>query len=575
MHRNLLVTLGLLLSGWLFIESIQLLVAQEKSTPSASEPTDSNQPDPDQPDPKPSSPEEPAKQPQPMARGIVFHDKNQNGRKDSGEPGVSQVKVSNGTEIVLTDQQGRYALPVSGDMILFVIKPRDWMSPVNSVQLPQFYYIHKPNGSPDQKFRFAGSEATGPLPESIDFPLLPTTDPQQFDVLLVADPQIANQQQLHWYSQDVAKDWIDTKAKFGIVLGDHVENDLTLFAPFNQVQALSGIPWYHVLGNHDLNLMAPDDASSDETFERVYGPANYLFQVGQVHFIVLDNVFWKGYTGSYKGGVPASDNYEGRLSESQLGLVKNYLALIPKTDRIVLATSLPLHNPWSKKHGTPECSQLLKLLSEFPHLLAICGHAHLNHHHFLDAKHGYNNAQGNQVHHYMIGAASGSWYRGPVDQFGVPFMPMADGTPNGFAIASFSGTDYSLQYHPAGCSDDFQAMIHLPDELTSQQTETTQALVNVFQGGPNTQVRYRLRGASKWAVMKPAAQPDPVYLRLRKFDEAHPVAGRKPLPKATICTHLWSAPLPANIQPGTYLFEVEAKSNWHPTVQAHRILHIK
>ena len=82
------------------------------------------------------------------ATGVVFHDKNKNGIHDEGEPGIPKVAVSNQREVVVTNAEGKWKLPHGDDTIFFVIKPSGWKTPVNEVQLPQFYYIHKPNGSP-------------------------------------------------------------------------------------------------------------------------------------------------------------------------------------------------------------------------------------------------------------------------------------------------------------------------------------------------------------------------------------------------------------------------------------------
>ncbi len=105
-----------------------------------------------------------------LAQGVVFEDRDGNGVRDEGERAVAGVKVSNGVEVVVTDQEGRYALPVSDDTTIFVIKPRDWGMPLNRHHLPLFYYIHKPLGSPDERYLFKGVPPTGPLPRSIDFP---------------------------------------------------------------------------------------------------------------------------------------------------------------------------------------------------------------------------------------------------------------------------------------------------------------------------------------------------------------------------------------------------------------------
>ena len=84
-----------------------------------------------------------------IAKGAVYHDINGNNTMDNNEPGIPNVYVSNGVEIVKTDKNGKYSIPVSEDAIIFVIKPRDWMTPLNELNLPQFYYIHKPYGSPN------------------------------------------------------------------------------------------------------------------------------------------------------------------------------------------------------------------------------------------------------------------------------------------------------------------------------------------------------------------------------------------------------------------------------------------
>ena len=71
-------------------------------------------------------------------------------------------------------------------------------------------------------------------------------------------------------------------------------DDLDLFKESNANLALIGIPWYNVVGNHDINFDSKDDAGSDETFHRFFGPNYYSFDHGPVHFIVLDDVDWSG-----------------------------------------------------------------------------------------------------------------------------------------------------------------------------------------------------------------------------------------------------------------------------------------
>ncbi|MDB4712561.1 hypothetical protein OAF35_07810, partial [Verrucomicrobiales bacterium] len=64
------------------------------------------------------------------ARGTVFHDKNQNSQRDKDEPGIKNIAVSNGKEITRTNAEGKWELPHTDDTIFFVIKPRDWRTPL-------------------------------------------------------------------------------------------------------------------------------------------------------------------------------------------------------------------------------------------------------------------------------------------------------------------------------------------------------------------------------------------------------------------------------------------------------------
>ncbi|MCG8374642.1 MAG: metallophosphoesterase, partial [Balneolales bacterium] len=269
-----------------------------------------------------------------LAQGYVYHDLNENRTKDSNEPGIAGVFVSNGTELVQTDAEGKYSIPVDDDAIIFVIKPRDWMTPVNELNLPQFYYLHKPNGYPEN-FTFEGVAPTGPLPESIDFPLYIETGSNKFKMVVFGDPQPYSLEQVDFLAEDVITELVDAQGlEFGMTMGDIVGDDLDLFSPLNQAVSKIGIPWYNVLGNHDVNFQAPSDELSDETFERVFGPANYAFVYGDVHFIVVDNVIMNE---------PVGDRgYVGGLRPDQIEFVSNYLNVVPKEDLIVLTMHIPL-----------------------------------------------------------------------------------------------------------------------------------------------------------------------------------------------------------------------------------------
>ena len=224
----------------------------------------------------------------PDATGFVYEDLNGNGQRDSGEPGLPGVLVSNQIEVVASAEDGSWKLPARDDCTFFVIKPRGWMTPVDEDQLPQFYYTHKPAGSPESEY--PGVAPTGPLPESIDFALHRQVEPDMFKALFFGDPQSRDLKELGYMSHDSIQELIGTDAKFGVTLGDIMFDDLSLFETHNSIVALIGVPWWNVIGNHDINYDSPDDKHSDESFERVYGPNYFAFSYGPVHFVALDDV---------------------------------------------------------------------------------------------------------------------------------------------------------------------------------------------------------------------------------------------------------------------------------------------
>jgi len=470
--------------------------------------------------------------------GVVFHDRNRNERRDAGEGGLARVAVSNGEDVVLTDHRGRYALPAREDMIVFVIKPSGWMTPVGDNRLPRFHYIHKPQGSPELKY--GGVEPTGPLPSSVDFPLYRQNDPGHFRVVLFGDPQPYTRQEVYYLAHDVVEELVGVEAAFGVSLGDLVGDDLTLFDPLNDVIAHVGIPWYNVLGNHDVNLDAPGDELSDESFERVYGPTCYAFNYGRVHFIVIDDVV--------ADGVDAENEpvYHGGIGPGQLTFIRNDLALVPADRLIVLMMHIPLGS-------VEDRDALFELLADRRHTLSLSAHHHVQHHHFFDASEGW---QGHGTHHHLTNVTtSGSWWSGWMDEEGIPHTTMRDGAPNGYSIITFDGVDYSVRYKAARRPANYQMAIYAPDEITTDQAAATEVLVNVFAGSPKSIVEFRVGEHGDWTPMAHVKRIDPRFVETQEREIRSDWAGKK-LPRPVMSRHLWAATLPADPLPGIHAIHV-------------------
>ncbi len=462
------------------------------------------------------------------ARGTVFHDKNQNGQRDKGEPGIKNIGVSNGKEVTKTNDEGAWELPHDEDTIFFVIKPRDWSALLNKHNLPQFYYIHKPEGSP-KKLKYKGLEPTGPLPESINFALSPKKEPDTFKAIFFGDPQPSTIKQINYIAHDIIAELVGTDAKFGVTLGDIMDNNLDLFPPSNANLALIGIPWYNLVGNHDINFDSQDDAGSDETFHRFFGPNYYSFDHGPVHFIVLDDVEWSGKRGNYKGG----------LDEDQLTFVKHDLALVPQEKLIVLMMHIPLINVGNRQ-------KLYRLIEKRPYTMSISGHTHWHAHKLIDEKDGW---KGKEPHHHIINVCvSGTWWKGNKDEVAIPHATMRDGAPNGYSIITFDGTKHTLDFKAARQPASYQLSIHAPDQIDPKNEKQQFIYVNVFNGSAKSKVKMRIGEGTDWIPLKKTVENDPYYVELRERETLNSKDGKTQLNPPSPSNHLWKVQIPAGIE---------------------------
>lgn len=474
-----------------------------------------------------------------FARGVVFLDENNNQTFDSGEKPLPGVKVSNGVKIVQTDAAGRYTLPVADDTTIFVLKPRGYRTPLSENNLPRFYYHHKPAGSP--KLRFPGVEPTGPLPESIDFPLYRQEEPEKFKAILFGDPQPRNQKELDYIAHDVVEELIGTDAALGVTLGDILFDDLSLFENNNRMIALMGIPWYNVIGNHDINFDARNRKHANETYEKYFGPSYYSFDYGSTHFIVLDDIDWVENPQTRKFG------YRGGFGEAQLEFVKNDLALIPQDQFVCLLMHIPIV-------GVHDREKMYDLIKDRPLTISISGHTHHHEHLFLTEKDGF---RGAQPHHHIINVTvSGSWWSGKSDERGIPHTTMADGAPNGYSIMTFDGDKYQLEFKAAGRSADYQMRITLPEAIKAAELEKTEFHVNVFNGSEKSRVEYRIDQGETWTPLVKTNGLDPAFVRMFEEDRALKEKKNPNLSAPKNCPHLWKASLSSELQPGTHLLTV-------------------
>ncbi|MFZ4861630.1 calcineurin-like phosphoesterase C-terminal domain-containing protein [Sphingobacterium sp. Mn56C] len=487
-----------------------------------------------------------AVQAQDVVRGRVYNDTNKNGVFDKMDSAVAHVSVSNGVQVVQTNSRGEYELPVTDDNIIFVVKPSGYALPVDADNHPQFYYLHKPKGSP--VMLYPTSKPTGKLPKSLDFALYKQEENPNFKAFIFGDPQTYTQEELDFFNKGIVQDIKSTSGvRFGISMGDLVGDDLSLHHPYKKLIGSLGLPWFNVMGNHDMNFDAPTDTLSDETFELNFGPNNYAFNYGNAHFIVLDNILYpnprtgKGYLGGFR--------------KDQLDFVANDLQFVPKDKLVILAFHIPLLHQNSDVFRNEDRQRLFDILADYPNVMAISAHTHFQQQIFYDAKDGWKQAK--PLHEYNVGTTSGDWYSGQVNADGVPVSTMRDGTPKGYALLRVDNNRYAFDYKVAGAPESYQIKLVGPAVVKASTVRRYKVYANFFMGKAGDKVSYRINSGN-WQEMEYVSLADPQYMyELLKYDNAAQLIPGKRPSDPELSTHLWQLNLP-KLKSGIHTIEVQA-----------------
>ncbi len=520
------------------------------------------------------------------ATGRVFIDGNRNGLLDEGEVGLANVRVSNGASVVLTDATGRYRLAADEQTIIFITKPSNYAIPVNQHMLPQFYYIHQPNGSP-AGMRYKGIEPTGPLPAEINFPLIERPEKKKFEALLFADTQPQTTRELDYIRDDVVAELVGSDAAFGMTMGDIMFDDLSMLPRYNAIISKIGIPWYNVPGNHEINFESPNDRYSLETFKKFYGPPYFAFEYADALFVVLDNIDYKGGGEADPADVRGNGGYEARISRSQLQWLAEELKHVEQERLVFIATHAPLGSE-NGSYATDNREKLFRLLAGRPNLYSVAGHTHTTDHVYFDKDDGF--AGPGKFHHHVLATVSGAWWSGPFDERGIAVSDQRDGTPNGYHILEVDSTDVAVRFKGAGKPADYQMRIvfdvahHqlnvngirdfkagelLDGRISQDHLNAAAIIVNLFDGGPNSKVRYRIEDG-EYRPLKRVLRKDPYMLE----QYARHRSSKKTWVEATLSTHLFEADLDASLPPGVHAITVQAEDEFGRLHHGHTVLEI-
>ncbi|MEM6391454.1 MAG: calcineurin-like phosphoesterase C-terminal domain-containing protein [Planctomycetota bacterium] len=302
--------------------------------------------------------------------------------------------------------------------------------------MPQFFYIHKPGGTPET-LRYGGLPDTGPAPSVVNFPLRRTPGDATFRVAVIGDSQAYSNAEIGYFRDSAVADLLRHGSEIDLMLyvGDVVGDDLGLLHRLLEVGSAVGAPQYLVHGNHDFDFDATSDAHSSDSWRRLYGPQYYAFERGQALFVILDNVVFPGPNGPYNGIV----------DDTQMTWLRNLLEHTPRDRKIVFAHHIPFVSfvdSRTRRHQTDNLAEIHRLVEGRP-ALSLSGHTHTMENLAPgESFAGWAEATGVTTlpfRHMLAGAASGSWFHGDFDIFGVPMALQRTGEPKGVLLLDFNG----------------------------------------------------------------------------------------------------------------------------------------
>lgn len=363
---------------------------------------------------------------------------------DNSGNGLEGVVVSDGTRCVKTMFDGSFYMESDIDEVkfVFVSTPSGYMPPVVG-GIPHFYKAK------------ADITPVGDIYDFGDFVLTPVANPNRYTLLITADPQPrANNwglDRIAYKALDVCEDLYDELADvaasitdrqvYGICLGDIVHENMDLFNQYDNGLARLGYPTYNIIGNHDNNPGAADDDESAVPYESHYGPRNYSFNLGGIHYVMLDNLIMK-------------DNGSGELTAYDQGLtdkiwtwLQNDMAFVPTDTKLMVCAHSPMYKLLKGSERTNSAYHAgtrsdkdggafgyADLFNQYPEIHAWAGHTHVGFNYVYPSSHRHRKVQ---VH--TLARSTGELWTNEY---------LAAGTPRGFTIVEVDNGNISWKFHP-------------------------------------------------------------------------------------------------------------------------------
>ena len=359
--------------------------------------------------------------------------------------GVENVVVSDGAEVTVTNEKGIYQLKSAKKWgYVFISVPSGYEVPSVGV-LPQFHRALKNSAD---------------VVERADFKLEKVDGQDSYKIFMLGDMHLANRTgdlgQFAQFTSDLTDYMTRHKGEkmYALTLGDMTwdlywySNSYYFPQYLNTINSqIKNLQIFHTMGNHDNDFQTRSDYDAAVKYVDQICPTYYSFNIGKVHYVVMDDIDCSSYDGT------ESRNYVKSLSAEQLDWLAKDLSHVAKTTPVVVAMHAQVFYPTTSgfkiDHDPVNTQRLFDILDGYT-VRFVTGHTHKLFNVTPDAP----IVDGHNFREYNSGSVCASWWWSGNLTPGIHIG--TDGTPGGYGIWDVTGTDFQCLYKSTGWPEEYQ-----------------------------------------------------------------------------------------------------------------------
>lgn len=359
--------------------------------------------------------------------------------------GVENVVVSDGAEVTVTNEKGIYQLKSAKKWgYVFISVPSGYEVPSVGV-LPQFHRALKNSAD---------------VVERADFKLEKVDGQDSYKIFMLGDMHLANRTgdlgQFAQFTSDLTDYMTRHKGEkmYALTLGDMTwdrywySNSYYFPQYLNTINSqIKNLQIFHTMGNHDNDFQTRSDYDAAVKYVDQICPTYYSFNIGKVHYVVMDDIDCSSYDGT------ESRNYVESLSAEQLDWLAKDLSHVAKTTPVVVAMHAQVFYPTTSgfkiDHDQVNTLRLFDILDGYT-VRFVTGHTHKLFNVTPDAP----IVDGHNFREYNSGSVCASWWWSGNLTPGIHIG--TDGTPGGYGIWDVTGTDFQCLYKSTGWPEEYQ-----------------------------------------------------------------------------------------------------------------------